>query len=243
VWFTCLLVNDYWTNHSIIGKGGAAMARTGRPRGFDRDTALDQAMLLFWRLGYEAASLAHLKAAMGGISAASFYAAFGSKEALFREAAARYLDTHGQVTAALRDPALPARQAIEQTLRASARMQTDPAHPPGCWLVVAAGMCAPEHQGVQDMLTAQRTRTRAAMRACLARGDAAGDLPAGADAAGLAVTFGAFLNGISIQARDGVTLQELNAAITQLMRIWDIPPGAEDCLPATAPAPPPSPAP
>ena len=225
------------------------MARTGRPRGFDRDAALDQAMLLFWRLGYEVASLAHLKAAMGGISAASFYAAFGSKEALFREAAARYLDTYGLVTATLRDPALPARQAIEQTLRASARMQTDPAHPPGCWLVVAAGMCAPEHQDVQDMLAVQRARTRAAMHACLARGDAAGDLPAGANAAGLAVTFGAFLNGMSIQARDGIALAELDAAITQLMRVWDTRPSAEDrqaALPAadaTAPAPPPAPAP
>jgi len=107
------------------------MPRTGRPRGFDRDLAVQQAMRLFWEQGYEATSLAQLKGAMGGIAPASFYAAFKSKEALFREVLDRYLVTHGQVTAPLLDPAVPPRMAVEQSLRASARMQTDGAHPLG----------------------------------------------------------------------------------------------------------------
>ena len=88
------------------------MARTGRPRGFDKGEAVQQAMALFWEHGYEATSLAQLKAAMGGISTASFYAAFGSKEALFRQAVDSYLATHGQVMAPLSDPALPPREAV-----------------------------------------------------------------------------------------------------------------------------------
>ena len=70
------------------------MARTGRPRAFDRDDAVDQAMQLFWQHGYDSTSLSLLKAALGGgISAPSFYAAFGSKEALFDECVQRYLTT------------------------------------------------------------------------------------------------------------------------------------------------------
>jgi AcrR family transcriptional regulator len=52
-------------------------------------------MELFWAKGYEGATLAELQRVMGGITAPSFYAAFGSKEALFREAVALYHQTQG----------------------------------------------------------------------------------------------------------------------------------------------------
>ena len=68
------------------------MAERGRPRGFDRDAALRRAMELFWRRGFEGVSMADLTAAMG-IAAPSLYAAFVSKEALFREAIALYRAT------------------------------------------------------------------------------------------------------------------------------------------------------
>ena len=109
------------------------MAQMGRPRTFDRDAAITQAMHLFWEHGYDSTSLSQLKANIGsGISAPSFYAAFGSKEALFKEVMERYLNTHGQVTASLFDLQLPAREAIERTLRGSARMQCEDGHPRGC---------------------------------------------------------------------------------------------------------------
>ena len=73
------------------------------------------------------------RAAMGGLSSASFYAAFKSKEALFRGAVRRYLDPHGQVVASLYDPKAAPRDAVERALRGSARMQTDPSHPAGAW--------------------------------------------------------------------------------------------------------------
>ena len=112
------------------------MPRTGRPRHFERDDALEAAMQLFWRQGYESTSLDQLKQVMGGLSAASFYGAFGSKESLYREALARYLDTHGQVIAALHDETLAPRTALEQALRRSARMQTDVQLPTGCMIVL-----------------------------------------------------------------------------------------------------------
>ena len=197
------------------------LARTGRPRGFDRNEAVRQAMRLFWEQGFEATSLAQLKAAMGGISAASFYAAFKSKEALFREVLDRYLETHGRVTAPLKDPTLPPREAIERALRQSARMQTDRAHPPGCLLVLSTSTCSPENRHLQALLAEERERNRAGLRACVERAIAAGELPDDTDAAALAAVFGTFLVGFSTQARDRVPLASLDAAITQIMRVWD----------------------
>ncbi len=197
------------------------MPRTGRPRGFDRDEAVQQAMRLFWEHGYESTSLAQLKAAMGGISAASFYAAFGSKEALFREAVGRYLATYGQVMAPLADPAIPQRRAVEQCLRASAHMQTDPAHPLGCLLVLSTVMCSLESRHLQAALAAERDRNRAGLRACVQRAIETGELRPGTNALGLATVLDAFLTGLSVEARDRVPAASLDAAITELMRLWD----------------------
>ena len=197
------------------------MPRTGRPRGFDRDEAVQQAMLLFWEYGYESTSLAQLKAAMGGISAASFYAAFGSKETLFREAVDRYLATHGKVMAPLADPAIPPRVAVEQCLRASARMQTDPAHPLGCLVVMSIGTCSPESRHMQAALAAERDRNRAGLRACVQRAVETGELRPGTNAIGLATVLGAFLTGLSVEARDRVPAASLDLAVTELMQLWD----------------------
>ena len=76
------------------------MARRRSPRGFDREEALRRAMDVFWSLGYEGATLTDLQEAMGGITAPSFYAAFGSKENLFREAVELYIETHASRYAA-----------------------------------------------------------------------------------------------------------------------------------------------
>ena len=197
------------------------MARTGRPRGFDRDEAVQQAMWLFWEHGYEATSLTQLKTAMGGISAASFYAAFGSKEALFREAVDRYLATHGQVMAPLADPAIPPRAAVEQCLRASARMQTDSAHPLGCLVIMSTGTCSPENNHLQAALAAERDCNRAGLRACVQRAIDAGELRPGTNALGLATVLDAFLIGLSVEARDQVSAASLDAGVTEVMRLWD----------------------
>jgi len=119
------------------------MAQMGRPRTFDRQQAIEQALHLFWEQGYETTSLSQLKAQIGGgISAPSFYAAFGSKEALFKEAIECYLATYAQVTACLWDETLAPAVAITQALRRSAKMQCDAGHPKGC-MVALGTMSAP----------------------------------------------------------------------------------------------------
>ncbi|MCS4249639.1 TetR/AcrR family transcriptional regulator [Pseudomonas sp. BIGb0164] len=200
------------------------MATMGRPRNFDRDQAVDQALHLFWQHGYDATSLAQLKAGLGGgISAPSFYAAFGSKEALFDECVQRYLATYAQVTECLWDETLPPRQAVETALRQSARMQCEDGHPKGC--MVALGVMSapsPENARVADALTQSRARTRAGIVACIERAVNAGQLPNTLNVAAMASVFDSFLQGVSILARDNVPHATINAAISQLLLTWDI---------------------
>jgi AcrR family transcriptional regulator len=200
------------------------MARTGRPRAFDRDDAVDQAMQLFWQHGYDSTSLSLLKAELGGgISAPSFYAAFGSKEALFDECVQRYLTTFAQVTECLWDETLPPRQAIETALRQSARMQCDDGHPKGCMVTLGVMSApSPENAHVAQALTHSRARTRAGIVACVERGVSEGLLADDTNAVAVATVFDSFLQGISILARDDTPIESIDAAITQVMRTWDL---------------------
>src|SRR3954464_3623147 len=103
---------------------------SGRVRQFDADEALDRALEVFWRNGYEGASLPELTAAMG-INRPSLYAAFGNKEELFRKAVARYAEGPAAYAGqALNEPT--ARGVAERLLEGAANMLTDPRTPRGC---------------------------------------------------------------------------------------------------------------
>ncbi|MBC3956579.1 MULTISPECIES: TetR/AcrR family transcriptional regulator [Pseudomonas] len=199
------------------------MAQMGRPRTFDRDAAITQAMHLFWEHGYDATSLSQLKASMGGgITAPSFYAAFGSKQALFNEVMERYLTTHGRVTDSLFDTTLPPREAIELTLRRSAKMQSEPDHPKGC--LVSLGLmsaCSDESKVISEPLARAREKNRAGLVACVERAIEAGELPATVVPQALAAVFDSFMLGLSTLARDGVAHATLDAAVTHVMGTWD----------------------
>src|SRR5947208_7756415 len=116
-----------------------AASTVGRPRAFDVDQALDQALKVFWRKGYEGASLPDLTRAMG-INRPSLYAAFGNKEALFRRAIERYVEgPAAHFREALREPT--ARTVVERLLRGTVASLTDSRNPPGCFLVQEALVC------------------------------------------------------------------------------------------------------
>src|ERR1700733_15772686 len=118
----------------------AAKPQAGRPRSFDREQALDAAMRVFWKQGYEGASLADLTAAMG-INRPSLYAAFGDKEALFRKVLDRYNSgPAAYVCDALNQPT--ARRAIERLLQGAADLATGSGHRPGCLFVQGALACS-----------------------------------------------------------------------------------------------------
>ena len=197
------------------------MARTGRPRKFDRDDALAAAMVLFWKHGFEGTSLERLRETMGRLSSASFYAAFTSKEALYREVLARYLGTHGRVLEALRDANLTPRERIEQALRRSVRMQTDASHPSGCMITLSATIGSAELDGLRVLTATERAANRDALGACVRAGIEIGELRPDADAAGLVALFEGLLVGFSIQAVDQVPASALDGAITGALTAWD----------------------
>src|SRR6185369_1639575 len=113
------------------------MKRTGRPREFDRDEALHRAMKLFWEQGYEGTTLADLQEAMGDITPPSFYAAFGSKETLFREAVELYKQSQGAPIAKALAGGPTARDSIEAFLRAAAEKFCQPGNPRGCMMLLS----------------------------------------------------------------------------------------------------------
>lgn len=196
------------------------MAARGRPRSFDRDEALRRAMRRFWESGYEATSVSDLTEAMG-INSPSLYAAFGSKEELFREAVTLYAATEGASAVRWLDDEPTARTAVESMLRANATAFTDPDKPPGCMIVLSGVNCSEENASVWNFLAETRRSDHARLRERLDRAVADGDLPAGADTTGLAAFYTTVLYGLSIQARDGATRAELHAVVDAAMAAWD----------------------
>ena len=189
----------------------------GRPRSFDRDAALHRALELFWEQGYEGTSIADLTTAMD-IAAPSLYAAFGSKEALFGEAVARYGE-HSPTDRAL-ERAPTARGAVAAMLHDNADDYADPATPRGCMIVLGAPVGTPAHSGIRERLAAERRASVERLRVRLDRGVTDGDLPAGADTATLAGFYSTVLDGMSIKARDGATGAELHAIAHAAMAAW-----------------------
>ena len=197
------------------------MAPRGRPRSFDRDEALERAMRVFWERGYEGTSISDLLQAMG-ISPPSLYAAFRSKENLFREAVARYERIEGEVTARALTDEPTARAAIEVMLRGNADAYADPAKPSGCMTVLTATVGMPVHAPVRDFLRELRLRSQDAIQHRLECGIAEGDLPSGVDTAALAMFYTSVLEGLSIKARDGARREDLHQVIDCAMAAWDV---------------------
>src|SRR5438552_3743956 len=156
----------------------------GRPREFDADKALDAALLLFWRHGYEGTSLAALTDCMG-ISMPSLYAAFGNKEMLFRKALDRYLQKPASyLPTALKEPT--ARRAAEKLLSGAIDMVMNPRHPDGCLLVQGALASGPVAESVRKELGRRRAAAESAVRRRFERALADTDLPASVEPAKLA---------------------------------------------------------
>jgi AcrR family transcriptional regulator len=190
----------------------------GRPREFNVDKALDLALQVFWRKGYEGASMADLTETMG-ITKPSLYSAFGNKEELFRKALDRYVDgPGGYVQVALAKPT--ARAVVEYLLYESADAVTDPSHPPGCLAVQGALSCGDAAESIKQELTARRANAEQDLRKRFERAIAEGDLPEGSDAADLAAYITAILQGMAVQAAGGTARAQLRRIAEMALRTW-----------------------
>src|SRR3954463_13199827 len=156
----------------------------GRPREFDAEKALDAALLLFWQRGYEGTSLAELSEKMG-INMPSLYAAFGSKELLFRKALDRYVERPASyLPKALKEPT--ARQVVEKLLFGAIEMVVHRGHPDGCLLVQGALASGPDADAVRNELSERRAKAEMAIRRRFELAIKQGDLPRRVNAANLA---------------------------------------------------------
>jgi AcrR family transcriptional regulator len=154
------------------------------------------------------------------IAAPSLYAAFGSKEQLFHEAVELYDSLGSSAERALHDEPT-AREGIEAMLRGHAANYADPETPAGCLIVLGATAYAPENRKIAEYLAGWRRETTDRFRARLARGVQEGDVPASVDIDALAAYFNTLLEGLSIEARDGASRQQLERTIDFAMAAWE----------------------
>lgn len=192
----------------------------GRPRAFDREAVLGRAMRVFWERGYEGTSIADLLRAMG-ITPPSLYAAFGSKEQLFREAIEYYSRIEGAGTAIAMRRDGSARDAIERMLRANADAYAEPGKPSGCMVVLCATIGPPANASVRAYLATQRGLSQDEVQHRLEVAVTEGELPAGTDTAGMALFYTTVLQGMSLQARDGAGRTALHRIVDGAMAAWD----------------------
>jgi AcrR family transcriptional regulator len=193
----------------------------GRPREFDLDQALEQALHLFWRKGYEGTSITDLTDAIG-ITKPSLYAAFGNKEELFRKVFDRYVDgPAGYFQVALTRPT--AREVVEHLLYEAADAVTNPDNPPGCLAIQGALCCGDTAETIKQELMARRAKGEDDLRRRFQKAVDEGDLPNDANATDLARYVSAIVQGMAVQAIGGAGRDDLRRVAELALRNW--PPG------------------
>ena len=187
----------------------------GRHREFDVDKALDAALCVFWRKGYEGTSYVDLTEAVG-VERPALYAAFGNKEALFRQALERYNERFlSYIPEAL---ALPtAREVAAHALRKAVELNTLFDDQRGCLGVNGVLAGSDSAEPVRQALIEFRANGEAQLRERFERAQAEGDLPASSKPAALAAFLMAVMHGIAVQAKAGFSREILEAVAEQAL--------------------------
>jgi AcrR family transcriptional regulator len=178
-------------------------------------------MHLFWSRGYEATSMAELRAALG-ITQASLYAAFGGKEQLFREAVELYRKTAGFSATQALAIETGAREAIHAMLQAAVDAFSAPGAPGGCLLILGATNCAIENKAVQEHLLSIRRQISQSILERLKQGQDQGDVPKAAPIVALAAYYSTVLHGLALQSRDGASRNTLTQVVQFAMADWKL---------------------
>ncbi|MDR9753752.1 TetR/AcrR family transcriptional regulator [Pseudomonas sp. SZMC_28357] len=205
----------------------------GRQREFDVEKALDAALCVFWRKGYEGASYTDLTQAIG-VERPALYSAFGNKEALFRLALARYYEHYMDfIPVALELPT--SREVVEHLLRRSVELNTRYLDRRGCMGIQGALAGTDDSEPIRLALIEARAEGETALRERLERSKAEGDLPPTANCAVLATYLLAVLHGMAVQAKAGFSREVLELVVDQVMSTWPGPAESSVKAPESAP--------
>ena len=190
--------------------------KTGRPINFDKDAALEAAMLLFWERGYEGTSMADLTQAMG-LHPSSIYAAFGDKHALFQLAVKRYMEKRATYAGkALEEPTLE--KFIRALFSNTVAFLTTPGHPPTCMTLAGAVGCSLSATPARDLMTEIRKQNQVVLRQRLLKARKSGEFSKDIDLDDYTRYLSTIIAGLSIQAANGSTKAELNRTAQMALR-------------------------
>ena len=203
---------------SLLNPAAKARRKIGRPLSFDRDAALEKAMLAFWAHGYETTSIGDLTKAMG-ITAPSLYTAFGDKRRLFLEAARLYAGDMDALSSAI-DAAPRSLEAARSILEGAVVTFTGDDTPPGCLLASSTATGSAAAADVRDAVAGYRRDLRDLLTARIERDRTQGFLPPDANAIALADLVVAVMQGLSVMARDGADRAALQAVANAALQAW-----------------------
>jgi AcrR family transcriptional regulator len=190
----------------------------GRPRIFDMNEALDKALEIFWKRGYEGASIAELTETLG-ITKPSLYTAFGNKEELFKKALSRYAaGPVAFVSNIVNEPT--ARKVAESFLFQSAEFLTDASHPQGCMIVQGALSSGESTDIVKNILIKYRDSYENLLTVRFEKAKVDGDLSSEDNPKVLAKYLATLHQGMSVQATSGATKKELLNVAKLAMKVW-----------------------
>lgn len=184
----------------------------GRPRNFDPERVLDQATDLFWRHGYDATSVSALTNSLG-ITSSSLYATFGDKKQLFRTVVDRYRKSRQGIIDSAFAESSTAIEGVRAYMYALADDYTSSEHPPGCLVISAAINCQPNSEDIEHYLRDCRNQSKRDLIQRLAHDIDRGILSPRPDASQRGTYLAAIIQGMSMQARDGATREELESII------------------------------
>ena len=192
----------------------------GRNREFDVDQALEAALCVFWRKGYEGTSYTDLTQATG-VERPALYSAFGNKEALFRQVLVRYYEQYLDfIPAALELPT--SREVAEHILLSAAELNTRYPDRKGCLGVHGALVGSDDAEPIRLALINARAEGEVLLRDRFERAKQEGDLPDTTNCAALAAFVLAVLHGMAVQAKAGFGRDMLEAVVEQALSTWPV---------------------
>ncbi len=191
----------------------------GRPKCFNEQEALQKAMLLFWEYGYEATSISDLTHALN-ITAPSLYSSFGDKSQLFHRCLEYYLQHEACSIDPIFQSAKTAKIAIELYLYENVKRLVQEHKPTGCMLVVATMNCSEQNHEIQNELLQKRQDTKQRIYQRLAQGVAEGDLDQKVNLQEMTNFYSTVIQGLTLQARDGVSKEQLSQVVGYAMKTW-----------------------